>query len=56
MSAPDEWARWPDDFMCPIAEVEDFVSGPWARSDDFERVNVLTYDESGEPATWERAA
>lgn len=48
------FARWPDDFMCPIGEVEEYMTPPCARSDDFERVNVTEFDETGSPSKWER--
>lgn len=50
----DVWARWPDDFMCPIGEVEQYLNPPCARSDDYERVEVFAYDASGSPTLWAR--
>jgi hypothetical protein len=51
----DIWAMWPDDYMCPIAEVEEAMSPPCARSDDFCRVRVLAYGGDGTPSNWEPA-
>lgn len=51
----DLWALWPDDFMCPLGEVEEHLQPPCARSDDYARVEVLAYDETGTPAEWRRA-
>ena len=52
MSAPDLWALWPDALLCPLAEVEEYLQPPCARSDDFQRVQVTKYDEAGEPCEW----
>lgn len=52
----DFWALWPDGYMCPIDEVEEHLSPPCARSDDFARVDVLGYDESGTPNSWASVA
>ena len=52
----DLWALWPDDFMCPIAEIDEYLQPPCARSDDFERVEIVAYDEAGTPSLWKRIA
>ena len=49
----DLWALWPDGFMCPCDEIEEYLMPPCARSDDYKQVNVTEYDESGEPSKWE---
>lgn len=48
----DLWALWPDGFMCPIGEVDEYLTPPCAYSDDFERVIVTSYGEDGAPYTW----
>jgi hypothetical protein len=48
----DLWAVWPDDFMCPVGEVEEMMSPPCARSDDYVVVEVLEYDGTGSPCRW----
>lgn len=48
----DRWALWPDDFMCPLDEVGEYLRPPCARSDDYQVVYVSEYDESGTPTTW----
>lgn len=45
----DLWALWPDDTMCPIDELCDYNY----MSDDYELVNVISYDEFGSPHFWE---
>lgn len=49
----DLWAAWPDDFMCPLNEVERYLNPPLARSDDYLVVEVLEYHEDTmEPSRW----
>lgn len=49
----DLWAVWPDDFMCPLSEVERNLNPPLARSDDYQVVEVLEYHEdTQEPSRW----
>jgi hypothetical protein len=50
LSGQDLWALWPDTFMCPFHEADACIRE--GRSDDFEVVNVIEYDESGEPYLW----
>lgn len=50
MTTPDIWAKWPDDFMCPIGELDSAIRE--GRSDDIERVLVRSYDETGSPQRW----
>lgn len=45
MNKEDVWALWPDDFMCPKDEVEEYNF----KSDDFMWVVVESYDETGSP-------
>lgn len=47
----DVWALWPDYFMCPQDEINFFTV---YRSDDYMLVDVISYDESGEPSVWKR--
>jgi len=47
---PDYWAKWPDDYMCPWDELDWEITH--GRSDDVERIIVLSYDETGSPAEW----
>ena len=47
----DLWALWPDDYMCPLGEVEGELT--W-RSDDYMLVVVTEYDGSGLPDKWYR--
>ena len=42
----DLWALWPDDYMCPIGEVETELT--W-RSDDYMLVVVTEYDGAEQP-------
>ena len=51
----DLWAWWPDDFMCPLPEVEEYLNPPCARSDDYQVIEIMEYDESGTPTRWARA-
>jgi len=50
LDAPDLWAKWPDDYMCPISEVSEHNH----RSDDYEVVDVKAYDETATPSAWVR--
>ena len=45
---------WPDDFMCPLKEVEDWtrIGSGVARSDDYFLVEVLEYGGDGTPMWW----
>jgi hypothetical protein len=45
------WALWPDGTMCEIAEVGQYGH----MSDDYARVVVTEYDETGTPLQWRRA-
>lgn len=54
MDKRDLWAWWPDDFMCPLGEVEEHMTPPCARSDDYMVVEVMEYDETGSPSRWAR--
>jgi hypothetical protein len=54
MTKPDLWAIWPDDFMCPVTEVEEFMTPPCARSDDYMVVIVTEYGGDGTPSHWHR--
>lgn len=45
----DVWCLWPDGFMCPIEEMEEWI--PF-KSEPFQVVNVTSYDKSGEPCEW----
>ena len=56
MDKPDLWAMWPDDFMCPACEVEEFLNPPLARSDDYFLVEVTSYGGDGMPDNWKRHA
>lgn len=47
----DIWAIWPDGHMCPKEEVECYYA--W-RSDDYQLVEVLDYDEHYEPCVWQK--
>ena len=49
----DLWALWPDDYMCEASQIEEMLSPPCARSDDYMLVNVLEYDEAFSPSRWE---
>lgn len=52
VSIPEDiWALWPDGYMCPIQELDSEVRN--GRSDDVQRVRVLSYDETGCPGVWE---
>lgn len=51
----DLWARWPDDFMCPLGEVEEMLSPPCARSDDYQVIEIMEYGGDGTPTRWARA-
>ena len=44
----DIWALWPDGCLCPKEEI------PWFnfKSDDYQLVIVLSYDETGYPILW----
>lgn len=46
----DVWALWPDGFMAPITEVEEYNH----RSDDYMLVAVTEYDGTGEPSEYSR--
>lgn len=50
IDAPDLWAKWPDDYMCPINEVAQHGH----RSDDYEVVDVKAYDGTATPSAWVR--
>lgn len=50
----DLWAWWPDDFMCPLDEVEEYLRPPCARSDDFMVVDIMEYNDDGTPHRWAR--
>jgi hypothetical protein len=52
MPKPDLWALWPDDYMAPLSELDELCNPPCARSDDFQTVEVLSYDPSGLPDDW----
>jgi len=45
----DLWCLWPDGFMCQKHEVEDWLC---YRSDDYEVVKVLRYNQYGDPCDW----
>jgi hypothetical protein len=49
VSREDIWALWPDDYMCPIGEVEGELM--W-RSDDYMLVVVTEYDGACMPDRW----
>lgn len=49
----DLWALWPDSVMCELDEIEEFLRPPCARSDDYQVVSVLEYDDDGSPSKWE---
>jgi len=53
----DLWALWPDDFMCPAGEIEQWtmMGTGVARSDDYRMVEVLEYDGTGAPVNWRPA-
>ena len=46
----DLHALWPDTYMCPLEEADATVRD--GRSDDYEVVRVIAYDEAGEPYLW----
>ena len=50
MSEPqDIWCLWPDGYMCPRDEIEEYGH----RSDDYELIDVKSY-ENAEPTSWVR--
>lgn len=55
MDKRDLWAWWPDDYMCPIEEVEEMMRPPCARSDDYQVIEVMEYGPDASPARWARA-
>lgn len=49
-TSKDLWALWPNSVMVPLEELH----GMSHMSDDYEIVNVLSYDEANMPHTWEK--
>lgn len=48
----DKWYLWPDYYMVSADETAEFEEALKYRSDDFEVVYVLSYDETGSPEYW----
>lgn len=48
----DLWALWPDDVMCPLNEINDALTPPFARSGDYQTVLVTSYNEANHPDQW----
>ena len=46
------WCLWPDDTMCHLNDIDEYLM--W-RSDDYQIVEVLAYDDYMEPIKWRPA-
>jgi hypothetical protein len=45
----DQWCLWPEGTMCQVDDLESYLT---FMSDDYERVQVLTYSDDGTPKSW----